>query len=161
MQRTVVLRDELRAGVVAGIAGGVLIDLFFFVFGTVTGGGSFGEVAAKSLAFTASAAIGPAAAAANPSLAVALGVLLHLLVSIAWALGYVYLARSQRHLLTRPVLSGLGFGIVVYVFMNIALIGAGLYHRPTVQNFEAGLAAHLLFFGLPVALIVARTLRTA
>lgn len=160
MQRTVVLRDELRAGVVAGIAGAILIDLFFFVL-AAAGGASFADTAAKSFAFTASAAIGPAAAAANPPLAVTLGVLLHLLVSIAWALGYVYLARSQRHLIERPVLSGIGFGIVVYVFMNIVLIGAGLYHRPTVQNFEAGLVAHLIFFGLPIALIVARTLRTA
>ncbi len=67
--------------------------------------------------------------------------------------------RSQPQLLTRPWLSGLGFGLVVYVFMGVVQIMAGRYHRPSPIQFELSLLAHVVFYGLPVGLIVARALR--
>ena len=53
------------------------------------------------------------------------------MLAIGWALGYVYLARTQPQLLARPFVSGAVFGVIVYIFTQIALLTAGLYHRPT------------------------------
>jgi hypothetical protein len=143
--RTLVLRDQLVAGLLAGLVGGIVIDLFLAAVG-MAGGRSPGDaLAADSWTLGAPSAAG--------------GVVLHFVVAIGWALGYVYLLRSQPQLLTRPWVSGLGFGLVVYVFMGVVQIMAGRYHRPSPTQFEVSLIAHVLFYGLPVGLIVSRALR--
>lgn len=149
------LQQQLVAGLAAGIAGGLLFALFMLgepiAFGKPAGdvvGGMFGGIAATVM--------GPAAQG-NPA-ATAIGIALHFAVAIFWALGYVYLVRTQPQLVRRPWLSGIAFGLVVYVFMQIILITAGAYHRPGPVALLTNLVAHTLFFGLPVALIVARSL---
>jgi hypothetical protein len=156
VRRTATLREEILAGVVAGIVAGILVDLF--VLGVSVAGGTPLPTAVNGLYdFIASAAMGRAAFA-QPGSGVALGVVLHFAVAIGWALGYVWLARTQPHLLTRPIVSGIGFGFVVFVFMNVALIAAGQYTRPTTSAIAIGVVAHLILYGLPVALIVSRML---
>jgi hypothetical protein len=145
--RTLALRDQLAAGLLAGLAGGIVIALFLLAVG-VAGGKSPGDALAADT-WTLGA----------PSLAG--GLALHFFIALAWALGYVYLLRTQPQLLTRPALSGLGFGLVVYVFMGVVQIMAGRYHRPSPTQFEISLIAHVVFYGLPVGLIVARALRRA
>lgn len=126
------LRAQLLAGIAAGVAGAILFDAF--------------EFATHSAAY------------ANPA-APAIGVLLHFLVSIGWACGYVYLARSSPQLLSQPWLSGAAFGLVVYVFMQVVLLAGGVYHRPATPGaLGNALVAHALFFGIPVALIAAQLL---
>lgn len=149
------LQQQVRAGLAAGAAGALLIALFLLgepiAFHKPAGdafAGMFGGIAATVM--------GPAANG-NPG-APAIGVALHFAVAIFWALGYVYLARTQPQLVRRPWLSGIAFGLVVYVFMQIILITAGAYHRPGPVALLTNLVAHTLFFGLPVALIVARAL---
>ncbi len=146
MARTLVLRDRLAAGLIAGLAGGVVIDLFLVAAG-LAGGTSFGDALAAD-SWTLGAP-GPA------------GLVLHFVVAVGWALGYVYLVRSQPQLLSRPWLSGAGFGVVVYVLMGVVRIMAGGYHRPSPVQFELSLVAHVVCYGLPVGLIVARLLRRA
>jgi hypothetical protein len=145
--RSLVLRDQLVAGLIAGLAGGVVIALFLLAVGVAGGRAPADALAADTWTLGA------------PSLAG--GLALHFFIAIAWALGYVYLLRSQPQLLTRPWVSGLGFGLVVYVFMGVVQIMAGRYHRPSPTQFEISLLAHVVFYGLPVGLIVARTLRRA
>ena len=147
MARTLVLRDRLAAGLLAGLVGAVVIELFLVAVGAVGGRPVADTLAADSWTLGA------------PTLAGGLG--LHLFVALAWALGYVYLLRSQPQLLSRPWISGLGFGLVVYVFMGVVQIMAGRYHRPSPAQFETSLVAHVVFYGLPVALVVARALRRA
>ena len=154
VERTVTLREQILAGLAAGIAGGVLIDLFLFA--VELAGGTPAARLAGNFAFIAATLLGPGAYA-SPA-AVPLGVVLHFAVSVGWALGYVYLVRSQPQLLTRPIISGAGFGLTVYVFMQIVLLTAGQYHRPSPGVLGTQLAAHLVFFGIPVALIVSRAL---
>ena len=156
MERTVTLREQIVAGVLAGLVGGILIELFYFV--TMLRGGDAVHGLLLSFAFVAATLLGPSAYA-NPA-AVPIGIVLHFCVAIGWALGYVYLIRQQPYLLTRPWISGLGFGIVVYVFMQIVLLTAGQYHRPSSPaQLENGLVAHLVFYGIPVALVVSGLLR--
>ncbi len=69
--------------------------------------------------------------------------------------------RAQPQLLSRPWISGAGFGLVVYVFMQIVLITAGQYHRPAPAVLGESLVGHLGFYGIPVALVTSRMLRRA
>ncbi|MDP9106569.1 MAG: hypothetical protein M3N49_11640 [Candidatus Eremiobacteraeota bacterium] len=156
MERTVALRDQLKAGLVAGVAAGILIDLFLFAMQLAAG--TPPEKLAANFVFIAAVLLGPGAYA-NP-VAVPLGIVLHFCVAIGWALGYVYLVRSQPQLLARPWISGAAFGLVVYVFMEIVLITAGLYHRVAPGLFFTQLVAHVVFYGIPVAVVASRMLRT-
>jgi hypothetical protein len=151
----VTLRKQITAGLLAGLAGGILIDLFLFAAQLAMG--TPADKLAGNFVFIASTVLGPSAAS-NPS-AVPLGIVMHFAVAIGWALGYVYLVRTQPQLLARPWVSGAGFGLVVYVFMEIVVLTAGLYHRPPAPVFLSQLVAHLFFYGVPVALIVSRLLR--
>jgi hypothetical protein len=154
----VTLRDQLSAGLVAGVAGGILLALFYIVALAATGG-RFGTLA--GLATWIAGALLGASAWANPA-SPAIGVVLHVIVAIGWALGYVYLIRSQPQLLEHPWLSGAAFGLVVYVFMQIALVADADWHRPSGPLvLAAGLVSHIVFYGMPVGLLVSRSLRRA
>jgi hypothetical protein len=146
---TLTLRGRLAAGIVAGVGAALLIVLFLFMLqwdGAAPAPAAF-------FTFAAAALLGPAAYA-NPAGA-AIGVGLIFVLAIGWALGYVYLARSQPQLVSRPFVSGAVFGVIVYIFTQIALLTAGLYHRPTPDLLGKELIGHLVFYGIPVALIVA------
>ena len=158
MHTTASLRDQITAGVVAGLAAGLVMELFLFA--TFVPSGDPVRALSASFVFISAVLLGPGAQA-NPA-AVPLGILLHFCVAVGWALGYVYLVRSQPQLVRRPWISGACYGIVVYVFMQIVLLTAGQYHRPSsAVQLEIALAAHILFYGIPVALIVSRMLRAA
>jgi len=156
VERTVALRDQLKAGLVAGVAAGILIDVF--LFGMQVAAGTSPDKLAANFVFIAAVLLGPAAH--SSPFAVPLGIVLHFCVAIGWALGYVYLVRSQPQLLTRPWISGAVFGLMVYVFMEIILITAGLYHRVAPGLFFTQLVAHVAFYGIPVAVISSRMGRT-
>jgi hypothetical protein len=146
-------RRQTVAALVAGLAGAVLIHACLLFVGPALSPGLALRPAAL-YTFIAAALIGRAAAAAGPN-AVWLGVGLHLAVSLAWAFGYVYASRSMGQLLRRPLISGLGFGLVIYFVMLVVLLAANLYTKPTPGDVGIGLLANCVFFGLPVALIAA------
>ena len=56
----------------------------------------------------------------------------------------------------RPVRSGLAYGVVVYAGMQLLLAVVGAFHAPTPSTLALALVDHTVFFGLPVALVVAR-----
>lgn len=143
MKSTVHLRAQIAAGILAGIVGGILFELVF-------------AVAFRTIDVTL---LGPTGLTIvrDP----ALGITMHFAVAIAWALGYVYAARSQPQLALRPWISGAGYGTVVYVCMQIVLLTAGIYRRPPAQLLFAQLLAHIVFYGIPVAFIVSRAFRTS
>ncbi len=103
----------------------------------------------------ASAAIGDVAFT-SPAYAW-LGLLIHFFISISWAGGYAYLAQGQRFMNARWYISGPAYGIVVYIFMDIFLLGARKLGPPSsAPMLLNALIAHCVFFGLPVAYVVAR-----
>ncbi len=150
------LRDQLKAGLVAGLTAGILIDLFLFAMQLATG--TPPDKLAGNFVFIAAVVLGPGAYT-NP-IAVPLGIVLHFCVAIGWALGYVYLVRSQPQLVARPWISGAAYGLVVYVFMEIILITAGQYHRVAPGLLFTQMIAHVVFYGIPVAVIASRMLRS-
>ena len=144
-----------KEAVVAGIAGGIFIDLYLFLTTVLPHHGSMFSV----WQFIASVAIGKVAFS-SASYAW-LGLLFHFIVSIGWAGGYAYLASRQRFMNQRWAISGLVYGLVVYMFMQLILLGANaLKPPPTPNDFINALIAHCVFFGLPVGFVVAHLNRS-
>ncbi len=79
---------------------------------------------------------------------------------LAWGVGYAYLAATQPQVNRFPVLSGLSFGVVVYVVTQLVLYGIAAEQIHTAQQVAAGLSATCAFFGLPVALVARLAERT-
>ncbi len=79
---------------------------------------------------------------------------------LAWGIGYAYLAAGQPQVNRFPVLSGLSFGVVVYVVTQLVLYGIAAEQIHTAQQVAFGLGATSLFFGLPVAFIARLSERT-
>lgn len=150
-------RGQVVAGLAAGLAAGAVMELF--LAGMQVARGVPLTRLAEGFSFIAATLLGPSAY--STAGAVPLGIGLYFCVAVGWALGYVYLVRSQPQLLAHPWLSGAAFGIVVYVFMQIVLLTAGQYHRPMVDVLAIQLIAHMLFYGIPVALIASGMLRPA
>jgi hypothetical protein len=152
--QTLDLRAILLRGLVAGIIGGILIDAFFYVaqimpvHGTILG----------LWQFVASTAIGPGAFA-NPNTAW-LGLFMHGCTSIAWGIAFSYVAHTRHGIAEHPYISGVVYGVIVMIIMQIVLMVAKSWPAPTVQNTLIGLIAHCVFFGLPVSLYVSRAMRS-
>ncbi len=67
---------------------------------------------------------------------------------------------NQSQLLTRPLLSGAGFGVIVWFVMQVVLVGAGHFTPPNIYTFDRDMVGFILFFGIPLALTASRLLRT-
>lgn len=141
----------LRQAFLAGIVAGILIETYLVLTLVVP---THGNVL-QTWQWIASAAIGDAAFS---SISYAwLGLLVHFVISIAWAGGYAYLAQQQPFMNYRWAISGLVYGLIVYIFMDILLLGARKFIPPvTPLALLNALIAHCVFFGLPVAFVVSR-----
>src|SRR5262245_28364468 len=86
------------------------------------------------------------------------GGFLHCLIALVAAAVYYLASRRLSVLVLRPVLSGVLYGVAVYVFMNFVVIPlSAVPQRP----FALGIAAiivvvHMVCVGLPIALAVHR-----
>jgi hypothetical protein len=154
VERTATLRAQLTAGILAGLAGGLLIAAFYRAAEWAF------KVHADQLPLVAGymkTTVLPPGGRAD--LATALAFLLHLAVSAGWGIGYVWASRSSPQLLARPWLSGAAFGLIVYIVMQVMLLTAGLYHRPDFDVLLIQLAAYIVWFGIPLAVIASGRLR--
>jgi hypothetical protein len=89
---------------------------------------------------------------------VLLGLLLHFFIATTWAAIYIFASR-RLPLSRRPILWGSIYGIVVYLVMNYAVVPLSkIGPRPTPPLIPLinGVAALILFIGIPVALIARR-----
>jgi hypothetical protein len=152
-QRLLRLPAFAGPGIVAGLTGAVLIDAYLIL--TVV-------VAARATSltgfyrFVASGVLGAAAYAA-PS-AVLLGIVLHLAIGAAWGVGYAYVAARTPQVRARPLPSGIAFGFVVMIAMQLVEVAANIYRLPDTLSLLNGAVAHVAFFGLPIAYIVSARL---
>jgi hypothetical protein len=141
------------AGFVAGVLGGALIDTFLAIANHAT----FIQI----WQFVASAIVG-GAAFSSPSYAI-LGFAMHFAISIVWASIYAWAAFGPVPALARaPVVSGLGYGVIVMIGMTILLMANhfGPAGVPDAGTLVKSLIAHTVFFGLPLALYVSRAARS-
>lgn len=141
---------DLRAALLAGLAGAVVEMVFVLPIQ-----GALGNSPAVVFQSIAAGALGRAAFTGGVA-AVALGVAVHLLVSLAAALVYVEAALRWPRLDRRPILGGIAFGAAVYMFMVFGVIPLSAigFHPPrSLPLMGLSIAVHLFAFGLPIALV--------
>ena len=144
-------RDRFVAVLGAGFAGGLALAIYAALseLDDASGPGT-------TYAFLASLVVGPAAA--NQPWAVPLGVVVLFAAALAWAYAYVSAAERQPQLITRPLISGIFFGMVVW-FINLLVLVAVNRFTPALYALDRDLIGDIVFFGIPLAFTAARFLR--
>lgn len=145
-----------RPGILGGLLGAILIDAYRLVLATM----SHGTPAIERHYREVAAAVIGSMAFAYPGAAY-VGVAIHLIVAITWGVGYAYVAVQRPSVAHRPLVSGLFFGIVVYICMQCISEVAGLPVTFLAPAVFVALVAHTIFFGIPLALVVDARLRAA
>lgn len=143
----------ISRGVIAGIIGGILIDGFLYVMTAMPQHLPITVI----WEYVASAAFGKAAYA-NPNSAY-LGFLMHFVVSMGWGCAFSYVAHSREQIAAHPYLSGIVFGAIVMVIMDVVTMAGGVMPPVTLTGTLVSLVAYCAFFGLPVSLYVSRAVR--
>lgn len=136
----------LGQGVIAGLIGGIVVDLFL----------SFALHRSPVMIwqFIASTIVGQVAFTSS-SYAV-LGIAVHFMISAVWAVLYAYVFTALGQI-KNWILGAVVWGIVVDAVMQ--LIVALKTGSPWGPAFAQGLIAHIVFYALPVALYMARVAR--
>ena len=142
------LRPRIVTGVIAGLVGGALIDAYSFVAIFVLTG-TLNVV--REYQYTAASFLGPSAL--GSASAAWFGVAAHFAISIAWGLGYVYVAARRPQLGANALLSGFVYGTVVYLLALLFNLAAGTKNAPEMTTLGNALIGHTVFFGIPIALI--------
>jgi hypothetical protein len=153
-ERVAPLRPMLATGIIAGLIGAVLLDVYLIVT-TV-----FIEHAAGIAAiFQSDAAllVGKTAALGNPVF-VWLGLATHLGIGGAWGIGYTYVASRTPQVVARPFASGVTYGLIVYVAMQLMALAANIFTAPDALGFYNDIVAYTLFFGVPIAYFAGKRL---
>ena len=89
----------------------------------------------------------------------ALGVVLHFLIAFVAAAVYYAASRRLDYLVRAAILSGLLYGIIVYLFMNFVVLPLSAFPHNSSFSFAAfiqGIIVHMLFVGLPISLSIRR-----
>ncbi len=144
--RSISRTSLLGHAAIAGVIGGIVIDVFLAISGHRS------PVAIWQ--FIASTIVGEAAFA-SPSYA-ALGFIVHFIVSIAWAVLYAYLFGALGQL-KNWIAGAVVWGIVVDGLMqSIVAMKTG---SPWEPAFVQGLIPHIVFYALPVTFYMSRAAR--
>ena len=144
-----------RAIVIGGLLAGLLDLLFALAFAASNGVGPM-----RLLQVIASGWLGEAAFRGGVATA-ALGLASHFALALSWAALFLLAARRWRALVARPRVSGIGFGLVVFLAMRLVVLPLSAYPRPVTFKPLAtalDLASQMLLFGLPIATAARRAL---
>jgi hypothetical protein len=92
----------------------------------------------------------------------ALGAMLHFLIAFSAAGVFYGASRKLKFMTRRPVVSGVIYGIAVYIFMYWVVLPLSAYHKPPFSTSATVIAivTHIVCVGLPISLIVRRYLGT-
>jgi hypothetical protein len=109
------------------------------------------------LRYIASGVLGPAAATGGTKAAI-LGLALHFVIATGAAAVFYFASRKLMFLIERPVVTGLLYGIAVYLFMTFIVLPLSLVARgpATLSGTIIGMVTLMICIGLPIALIVRR-----
>ena len=135
--------------VYGGLTVGVLDGL-----AAVTNSGLRGVGPARVFQYVASGLLGPAAVGGGWT-TVLLGVLIHFLIAFTVAAVYYFASHSLPLLIRRAVLCGAVYGVAVYFLMSRVVVPLSSARR--LPFSAAQLVIHVLFVGLPVALVARRS----
>ena len=144
---------DLRAIILAGASVGVLDGL-----AAIVSAGLRGVTPDRVFQYISSGILGRTAFEGGWA-AILLGVLLHFVVAFGAATAYILASRSIPILNRLPFVVGPTYGIAVYFFMSeIVSAWSNVTRGPrTISGTVTGILIHILFVGLPIALISARS----
>jgi hypothetical protein len=83
---------------------------------------------------------------------------LHFLIAFSAAGVFYGASRKLRFMTGRPVVSGVIYGIAVYLFMYWVVLSLSAYHRPafSISATIIAILTHIVCVGLPISFIVRR-----
>jgi hypothetical protein len=129
--------------IIAGIIGGIIVDTFLSI-----------KLHISPVALETATATTVAGQGASP----VLGVAVHFVIAIVWAVIYAYVFNAIGKL-QNWIVGAIVLGIVVDAAMNFMIaMNTG---TPWGNAFVGGLITNVVFYALPVALYLARTVRRA
>jgi hypothetical protein len=145
------MAKTVKAIILAGVTGAVLIDAYLFVTDVLILHSATGMTLFQ---WDASNVLGNAAYQ-DGWYAVLVGCALHLVVSLCWATVFVMLAQRVSLLTKAPIWIGALFGVLVMLTMWYLVLPVGHAMQPTLALVSTAnvLIAHTVFFGIPVALV--------
>ena len=149
-------RPILKAILIGGLLGGAL-DLLF----AVSFAGYNGAAPTRVFQTVASGILGNAAFAGGIGVS-AFGIACHFGLSVLWAALFAAVAWQLPALARRPVLAGIGFGLIVFVCMRLIVLPLSAYPHPITFKPLAtvlDVLSHMLLFGAPIAVAVSRVIR--
>ena len=145
----------LRTILIAGLVAGTFDITYACVFNYLRRGMSPIAV----LQSVAAGALGRKAATDGGLKTAALGLFFHFLIALTFA-GFYYLAsRAIRFMVTHAVMSGIVYGLCIYLFMYGLVLRFSAIHSPLYPwsypwvPLIFNLAIHMFGIGLPIALI--------
>ena len=145
MERSRTFRAIASAGLIAGI-----LDITSaFVIAGLKGMGSI-----RMLQGIASGLLGARSFEGGMATA-GLGLAIHFLIAFTAASVFYVASRKLTFLTQRPVISGLLYGVAVYLFMYWMVVPFAFVNaRHSVSRDVTAVIVHMLLFGLPIALVV-------
>jgi uncharacterized membrane protein YagU involved in acid resistance len=96
---------------------------------------------------------------------VILGIALHYAIALTWTAIFFMASRKFAILLRKPVISGVIYGLGVYLFMNLVVLPlSGVPHPIKAASLASrinGVLAVVLFIGLTISLLIRHESRSA
>jgi len=147
MERSRAFRAIASAGLIAGI-----LDITSaFVIAGLKGMGSI-----RMLQGIASGLLGARSFEGGMATA-GLGLAIHFLIAFTAASVFYAASRKLTLLTQRPVISGLFYGVAVYLFMYWIVVPFAIVNaRHSVSRDVTAVIVHMVLIGLPIALVVRR-----
>lgn len=88
----------------------------------------------------------------------ALGAFFHFLIATRAAAVFSFASRKLTLLIKHAIVSGLLYGVVVYIFMYYIVLPISAYHTkvalPRMAELTRDVAVHMFLVGLPISLVV-------
>jgi len=147
MERSRAFRAIASAGLIAGI-----LDITSaFVIAGLKGMGSI-----RMLQGIASGLLGARSFEGGMATA-GLGLAIHFLIAFTAASVFYAASRKLTFLTQRPVISGLFYGVAVYLFMYWIVVPLAIVNvRHSISRDVTAVIVHMVLIGLPIALVVRR-----
>jgi hypothetical protein len=149
--------SRLRAVLIGGSIAGALDILFAITYAAVNG-----TAPVKLLQTVASGLLGMAAFDGGVPAAI-LGLAAHFGLSYLWAALFVAAASRLPQLVAKPAVAGVTFGVLVFFTMRLIVLPLSAFPYPIVfrpLSWGLDLLSHMFFFGMPIALMAAKAIRS-
>lgn len=146
------MNSSLSVVLIVGLIAGTLDIADALIFSALRG-----TMPKTVFQYIASGLIGPASFRAG-SASIVLGLVLHFVIALIWTAIFYAASRKLSILYRRPVISGLLYGVIVYLIMNWVVLPLSRIPHPrnpiTLASRINGVLAILFCIGLTISLLI-------